>query len=281
MNPSWTVTTDDGCVLGGVVTEPQGPVVGEVLLLHAMMVDARTLDRPKGRGLASVLASRGFRVHRADFRGRGMSTRVTDWTYDDLVYRDLPALLGRFEVAPWVMTHSLGGHVTTASWASGRVKPRGLVGLASAPWSSAVEHSRRRTLKKYASLGLMAGATRLAGRMPARRLKLGTVDESGSYVQDLRRFWTSGVWADRAGFDWGRAMADLRGPVMYITSEGDTLFGHPEPSEQWARQCPSAKRVRIRHGDHGLVRAPDHMELGADDRSTPIWNLAADWMLRA
>jgi len=39
-----------------------------------MMVDRRSMDRPGGTGLASVLAAQGWRVVRADFRGRGVDT---------------------------------------------------------------------------------------------------------------------------------------------------------------------------------------------------------------
>jgi pimeloyl-ACP methyl ester carboxylesterase len=279
MTPDWTVTTDDGVTLGATVTEPDGPVRAEVLLLHAMMVDHRTLDRPRGRGLATVLAGRGLRVHRADLRGRGLSDRPTDWSYDDLVYRDVPALLGRFTTPPWVMTHSLGGHVTTAAWATGRVAPRGLVGLAASPWLSSTETSRRRMLAKHVAMGLVAIGGRVHGRMPARRYGLGTVDESHGYSRDLRRFWRTGRWSDREGTDWSVAMRGLRGRILYITSEGDTLFAHPDPTERWGAQAPTARLLRIRHGDHGLDRAPDHMELGADDRSAPIWHQAADFML--
>ena len=68
MKPDWTVTTDDGVVLGAAVTEPAGEAVGDVLLLHAMMVDARALDRPVGAGLAIL-------------RRMGMGARSRRWSW--------------------------------------------------------------------------------------------------------------------------------------------------------------------------------------------------------
>ncbi|MEZ4237677.1 MAG: hypothetical protein R3F59_16325 [Myxococcota bacterium] len=87
------VDTADGWSLGVQVHEPPGPARGLAIVLHAMMADARSMDRA-GRGLASVLAERGLRVWRADLRGHGHSGPWPDeggrWTYDDLVRRDLP-----------------------------------------------------------------------------------------------------------------------------------------------------------------------------------------------
>ena len=47
--------------------------IGAALLLPAMMVDRRTMDRPPGRGLGSTLAAAGWDVYLGDFRGHGRS----------------------------------------------------------------------------------------------------------------------------------------------------------------------------------------------------------------
>ena len=278
MRADRTVETDDGVLLGLKHTPAVGERRGTVLLLHAMMVDARTLDRPEGNGLASTLADAGWSVWRADFRGRGMSDRPPDWTYDDLVQHDLPALVSAMPERPFVVTHSLGGHVTTAAWSTGRVTIRGLAGLASAPWMSSLEPSRRLRAKKHAAMGFLSTCTRLAGRMPARRLRFGSVDESAGYVADLARFWRSGRWASRAGEDWGAAMRDLRGPFLQVTSDGDRLLGHPDASIRWAKRVPTAHCVRLCTGDFGIDHPPDHMELGRAARMQPVWRWMSSWM---
>ncbi|MCA9570073.1 MAG: alpha/beta fold hydrolase [Myxococcales bacterium] len=279
MKPDWTVTTDDGVVLGAAVTEPAGEAVADVLLLHAMMVDARALDRPVGAGLASTLAARGFRVHRADLRGRGMSPCPMGWTYDDLVYRDVPALvshLGR----PWVVGHSLGGHVTAASWASGHVDLEGLVGLAANAWLRDAEPDRLRRAKKALGVLALDVAARGLGRLPARRIGMGPVDESGPYAHDLASFWRRG-WRDREGRDWEADLASLRGRMLFVASDGDALLAHPAGAEGFVRHAPNVELLRVRHGDFGLARAPDHMGLAVDGASRPVWEAVADWMLHA
>ena len=83
-----------------------------------MMVDRRTMDRPKGLGLASVLVAHGFAVLNMDFRGHGESVLRTrrSFSFDDIVRNDVPALVfalrDRFPDLPrFLVGHSLGGIV--------------------------------------------------------------------------------------------------------------------------------------------------------------------------
>ena len=79
--------TTDGHQLVADLHLPEGSPKGLALLGHAMMVDRRTMDRPKGHGLASVLVSRGFAVLNVDFRGHGESVLHTglSFSFDDIV----------------------------------------------------------------------------------------------------------------------------------------------------------------------------------------------------
>jgi len=269
MRPDWTVTTDDGVKLGVKTTEPVGPCRGELLLLHAMMVDARSLDRPHREGLASVLAAAGYRVHRADLRGRGMSEVPADWSYDDLVYRDVPALCGALG-RPWVVGHSLGGHVTAASWAMGSCEIAGLVGLGANVWMPSLEPSRRRRMAKRLAMGLLDLSLRRYGRIAARRVKMGPVDEAGGYGRDLLRYWREDRWADRSGRDWLGALSGVEGPSLFVLSRGDRLLAHPVGARRWADNIPGAEVWELDAGGH--------MALGVDGESAPMWRRLAEWM---
>ena len=118
------VSTADQWTLEMDVLPSEVPPRGAVLLLHAMMVNRGTMDR-RGKGLASILAARGWQVYVADFRGHGGSgPNVKDgggWSYDDLVRYDVPALVAaiRQRHEPgfplFIVGHSLGGHVALAS----------------------------------------------------------------------------------------------------------------------------------------------------------------------
>ncbi|MCB9676771.1 MAG: alpha/beta fold hydrolase [Alphaproteobacteria bacterium] len=281
MKPDWTVTTEDSITLGAKVTPPVGEPVGDVVLLHAMMVDARSVDRPPGAGLASTLAKAGFRVHRADFRGRGMSRGPRDWTYDDLVYRDVPALVGHVTAAhgtPWVVGHSLGGHVTAASWATGSCDIAGLVGIAANVWMPSLELSKRLRAKKAAGMVLLRASLRLFDGIAAKRAGMGPIDEAPGYGRDLAGFWKKDFWGDRTGRDWSAAMRTLEGPMLSVISRGDTLLAHPAGARAWAEQAPGCEVWEIRDGDHGMAAAPGHMELAVDGGSVRLWEAIGRWM---
>ncbi|XP_027101939.2 triacylglycerol lipase 2 isoform X1 [Coffea arabica] len=105
----FNVRTDDGYILSAQRI-PEGLAGGggssrpPVLLQHGVLVDGMTwlLNSPQ-QSLAMILADRGFDVWIANIRGTRYSRRhVTldpskpefwNWTWDDLVMHDLPALL--------------------------------------------------------------------------------------------------------------------------------------------------------------------------------------------
>ncbi|MGZ3406752.1 MAG: alpha/beta fold hydrolase, partial [Polyangia bacterium] len=118
----FSVACADGWVLRGEIVVAAPPVAVAVVG-HAMMVDRRTLDRPRGRGLVSSLAARGVACVVADLRGHGRSgpraDEGGDWSYDDLVEHDVPTLVAfarsRFPDLPLTCVgHSLFGHVSLA-----------------------------------------------------------------------------------------------------------------------------------------------------------------------
>ncbi len=286
MKPDFRVTTDDGVSLGLKTTDPTmdpstGPC-GSVLLLHAMMVDARSLDRPPGAGLASTLADAGFVVHRADFRGRGMSKGPLDWSYDDLVYQDVPALVKavteRDGRKPWVVGHSLGGHVTAASWGQGRCDLAGLVGIAANVWMPSLEPSRRRRLAKGAGMAAARVSLKLFDGLAAKRIGMGPVDEAAGYGADLVRYWRSDAWTDRSGVDWLEGLSTVDGPMLAVVSDGDALLAHPEGAIRWARHIDDCTVWRVADGAHGMLSPPGHMDLAIDPMSTGLWRDIAEWM---
>ena len=164
------VETSDGWVLDVDRRDPRGMRKGAVVLLHAMMVDRRSMDRPRGQGLASFLSNAGWEVYLADFRGHGESgpdpKRGGSWTYDDLVYKDVPALVAaaRENGGPvYVMGLSLGGHVSAASAGARACDPDGLVLMSANVWMPRLEPSRRMGRRKGVRMAVFGLITRLRG----------------------------------------------------------------------------------------------------------------------
>lgn len=283
------VRAADGWRLSACKVPHRGARRGAVLALPAMMVDARTLRARRGRGgrrapgLAESLADHGLDVVVADFRGHGGSgpaAPVGSWTYDDLVYRDIPALadLARGEGPLYLLGHSLGGHAGAAAAVSGAVDVDGLVLLASNVWMPSLEPSRRRALRKGCAMAAFLAVSRAAGRFPSRRLRVGSVDEALPYVEDLARFWREDAWRDRRGRDWLAEASGFSRPVLQLTGRADTLMGHVDGVRAWTRAFPRHEVRHVGRGDHDLPFDPDHMGIAADPRSAPLWSAIGRWL---
>ena len=286
-----TTRTADNVELSAGVVRPQGAPRGVILAGHAMMVDARTLDRPLGQGLASTLAEQGYVVLAADFRGHGQSgTPVAQggrWTYDDLVFQDFPALLALArQVAPGskcaVVGHSLMGHVAAAYLGRHPSAPvHALVAMASNLWMKNRESSLRRRLRKSVDIATLAAFVRWRGHFPTRRLRMGTADESAGYKQQLIGTYTDSQWRSTSGaVDDQAGLARIRIPLLAIIGKGETYWCTPESVNAFYHPVPQNLYTfwHVGAGDHGLTHDPGHMDLVTDRRSTPLWRAVAHWL---
>jgi predicted alpha/beta hydrolase len=262
-------TTTDGVALGAVHLPATGPRVGAALCLHAMMVDHRSF-RPGRNGLPDRLAAAGFDVWVADLRGRGLSPCDVPWGYDDLADRDLPALVAALPRPLLIVGHSLGGHVAMASAA--RADAYALI--ATNVWRPSLEPGRRRRLAKAAAMNGFLALTRARGRFPARRLRMGPVDEPRAYVEDLVRFWREDRWAGTR--DFTATLPEVKAPVLSILGAGDRLMGHHVAARRWIAPVPGAE-VRVVGRATGLPWDPTHMGLVTDARSSAVWDDIAAW----
>src|SRR5438094_1239524 len=118
--------TSDGVTLRIQRVRATAPRRAVIVCLHAMMTDGRYFGARRDRGFAASLAAAGIDVLVSDFRGHGRSVppsaRRDDWSFDDLVELDLPAIVttacaasacGPGELA--ILGHSLGRLVATAA----------------------------------------------------------------------------------------------------------------------------------------------------------------------
>lgn len=279
-----SVTTDDAWTLRGD-RRGDGPVVA--VLGHAMMVDRRTMDRPAGQGLASELAARGIEVLSFDARGHGQSGPGADiggsWTYDDIVRRDVPAMIaaGR-EVAAGrrvvLVGHSLIGH---AALIHAGLDPRrtadGIVALAPNLWAPHLERSAARRALKAASLRSWLAVTRAKGFFDTKGLGLGNTAEARAYVEQFWTMWRTDRLASPDGVvDYEDALGEARVSVLGVSSDGDRLFAHPDSVDAYLGLMTAAdvEHRRLRGPD-----APDHMGLVTSSRSHALWSEVADWIL--
>jgi predicted alpha/beta hydrolase len=278
-------TTPDGWRLGGELHLPPGRTRGVVLLLHAMMVDRRTMDRG-GDGVVATLLDAGFAVLNADFRGRGLSgptpKQGASWGYDDLVLHDVPTWVTAARDAvpglPMALVgHSLGGHVSLATAGAGLLNVDAWVGFAANIWLPQLEPDPALALRKALSLLLFAAASVPKGRFPSRRARRGPADEAGPYVRDLCGFWVADRWRGHTGQDWLAGLQSIQIPCLSLLGAGDHLMGAPVAARHWAEHVPGMT-VEEWGFRTGLTFDPGHMELVTDPRSRPAWARVGNWL---
>lgn len=121
----FTLTADDGVLLGAAVHEPAGPARGNVVILGATAVPRVFYDR-----FAAHLAAHGLRVVSFDYRGVGASRhgslRGNDATMTDWARRDAAAALAWVKAEHpgervYLVGHSFGGQALGVCDALGEV----------------------------------------------------------------------------------------------------------------------------------------------------------------
>jgi alpha-beta hydrolase superfamily lysophospholipase len=278
----FAVACADGWVLAGEVVVGAPPVAVAVVG-HAMMVDRRTLDRPRGRGLVSTLAARGIACVVADLRGHGTSGPRAgeggDWGYDDLVEHDVPTLIAfaraRFPSLPLACVgHSLFGHVALAHLARhSDADIDGLVLLAVNVANPSWDARSVGALQRRAAIELMGILGRIFGRLPVRRFGYGSDDEAAA--RRLRLLGGAGV----------RRSADprhrRRRRSLHVSAVGRarhrrTRARRALPRRRTRRRAALRRRLARSHG--ARARRARAASLGSDGRVHPVHPPLADAM---
>jgi predicted alpha/beta hydrolase len=283
------VETRDGWKLSVAIREPESARAVAVLT-HAMMVDRRTMDRPAGAGLASVLASRGIVAINADLRGHGQSGPTAregaSWTYDDVIASDLPALVGyarrRYPALPIVSVgHSLGANASLlAAGLFPDRAPDAIVALAPNLWAPRFEPSVRKRIEKGAALLVWAAVTAPRGYYDSRAFRMGSAAEPWPYVRQFLDFYFTNAprSADRA-YDYVEALHRVEVPVLAVSSDGDALFARPPAVTRFLGEISRA------HVAHRVITAseidppPDHMQIVTLASCAPVWREVAAFVL--
>lgn len=273
-----TATTVDGVRLAIDRARAVGPRRGVVICLHAMMTDGRYFGARRVDSFAHTLAAAGLDVLVPDFRGHGRSRPPTagpdDWSFDDLVELDLPAIIAaaarESACAPADLTlvgHSLGGLVTIAALGTHRIPPIKRVLLAStAVWLLGAHGPRHRR----ALMSTYRHVTSLLGRAPIRALRIGSADEARTYVRQLTGWTRSARWTSLRGVDYLAAARDITVPVLPFVGAGDWMCT-PADASGFAGHIHGAAPVRIVGRAQGDALDPNHFELFTRRELAPLW----------
>lgn len=262
--------TADGVTLHLERVAAVGPRRGVVVCLHAMMTDGRYFGATRDGGFVRELAAGGFDVIVPDFRGHGRSELRAgrdDWSFDDLVELDLPAIVAAAGCPPSelvLLGHSLGGLVAAAALGVGAIPSPRLVMLAATNvWLG-------ETPKRRALMQVYRGITRVVGKAPIRALRLGTADESATYVKQLTGWTRAGRWTSLRGVDYAQRLATVETPVLPFVGAGDWMCTPPD-ARGFVKPLPNAAPVRVVGVQHGDGLDPDHFALFTKPALRPLW----------
>lgn len=135
--------TDDGFELALYRRRPVEQIYEEpVILCHGLGANRYNLDWP-GHSLADCMLEAGFDVWICELRGSGNSSRPrlfnklsSDWTFDDILERDVPAVIAKVREitgSPKVLWagHSMGGMLIYAHLGKGAEDVKAAFALAS------------------------------------------------------------------------------------------------------------------------------------------------------
>lgn len=283
-----TLTTDDGWKLHADVIAPPNPVAVAVLG-HAMMMNRRRLDWPNEHGLATTLAQHGILTLNADLRGHGDSTpragREVDWSYDDIVFQDMPALIAaaRKQVPdlPLVLIgHSLFGHVAAAYLGINPGAPvDAVVGLGANVWLEKLEPNRLRWWRKRLFTEVIGAIIAIFGYFPTRLLRQGTDDEARTYFEQIRTWVRSGRWTTLDERDYLAAMRDAEMPALNVVGGRDDFLCVPVNAENmWANWGGRFVQWVVDEG-WGLDYVPGHIGIAMNPACRPVWHKIAGWIL--
>jgi alpha-beta hydrolase superfamily lysophospholipase len=263
---------------------------GVVVCLHAMMTDGRYFGArtPSTGSFAGALADAGLDVVVADLRGHGRSVppdaRRDDWSFDDYVELDLPAIVTAAARASdcsiadvSLLGHSLGGLVAAAAIATGRIpRPRALVLVASGVWLGGGSAS----LRRRAAMAVYRTVAARLGYAPIRALRAGTADEPRSYVEQLAGWARTGRWTSRRGADYLAALNTIDTPTASLVSARGDWMCTPRDAGELAGRIATAAPMRVVGRAHGDALDPDHFGLITRGELAPLRRWIADALVR-
>jgi predicted alpha/beta hydrolase len=282
----------DGWKLSVLELQPAGPPIGVAVVGHAMLVDRRTMWRPDRPTIVGTLLERGFRVLVPDQRGRAGSgptpAEGADWSYGDLVEdtEAYVALARRLapELPLFLVGHSLFAHTSLAYLGQHPEAPVDAhVAFVMHMWNRRWEPNWFIWIQQrfYNALAMLIVA--IFGYFAARRMRMGSADESKTCFQWYDDYVKRNYWGTPQGVDYHEGLPRIRCPVLHVVSDGDRISGRPSQALRFTAALGERRQV-LHLGPHCVEPAlrgarPTHMGVITHAGSQPIWEWVAGWMV--
>lgn len=283
---------DDSYRLCLLELAPTVPANGRAIVcFHGIFADSRTFwSAHDPQRAATWFTARGYRVFLADFRGHGRSPAPPGrwrWSFDEVVRADVPAFLAfvaaRHAGPTFVLAHSFGGCSVHAALALRPALQAGLAGVASI--ASALNDYTDGPWRKRWQFPLAGAVSAMLGRMPARRLGMGSADEPGPLMRQFVRWSLQGSFRSADGStDYWPLLRAVRLPIWTCAATADTYYSTPARVRKFFDHLGSEDRsFRIFGREQGDPCDFDHFGLvmGADAMRIVLPVIAAWFDARA
>lgn len=263
----------------GAPTPTEPPVV----LLHGTFCQRSFWVSNKGDGLGPFLRARGYDVWIPEVRGHGRSprdARYRDWSAEDQILRDLPAVQRLVEHetgrrAHWV-GHSWGGVAILGGLGVGSLDPTRIAStvVLGANITEGDEWLRR-PLPRAAAWTLLT----VLGRVPAGLMKLGPEPESRGYMLDFLR-WKGprSQWVTRDGEDYWQGIRRAEVPLLAFAAANDE--SDPVPGcRRMFDEYGGDKEWVLLGVDQGFSKDYGHVEMIVSKAAADeVWPRIGDWL---
>ena len=287
-----SVSGGDQLHLKRIYKDKKNPGV-PVFMLHGEVEDGKIFYSSGRSGLANYLAEQGYDVFVADMRGKGKSWPTigprSEFGYHQVITEDIPAYIKAIvkrkgqQSQVWV-SHGSGGVLQLAYLAR--------FGQEHCPVDRMVHFGVRRKIsadnwkKRFVIDWLWSkAAERLVkwnGYLPARSLRLGTMDESSQSYHDSVSWAVNDQWLDpEDGFNYGEAVLACQLPAsLYFASAGELVFSHPNDVREFIHQLGQHDgRLVVLGAEGGNLQDYNHVDmlLHADAR-VDHFPFLIDWL---
>lgn len=264
-----------------------------LLLLHGAIENGRIFYSASGKGLAPFLARNGFDVYVIDLRGHGKSLppidRSSSFGQTEAITEDIPACieavrkLRGYVPQQWI-AHSWGGVLFSSVLARypGYAKQVGSLIYFGSKRTIRVWNIRRFLKVELVWKWVCPLACRIAGYLPARRLRIGSDNETAKSYRQSAAWVRHEAWVDSDdGFDYGAAVKKVSlPPIWYIAAKNDHALGHPRDvrdfmasaGKQQCRYTLLSRQEGNRH-DYDHINMLTHPDAVADH-----FPLVVEWL---
>ncbi len=247
-----------------------------VVLMHGMFTDRRFWLSERGIGLAAYLAEHGHPVYILQRRGLsdGPDCVGARLGLAEHMAHDIPAMAALVaerhgRPAFWI-GHSFGG-VTAARGLARHVAPDAIAGLV----LLASQYEKAKRMLDWPGNLVTRGLARLRGRLPARAVGLGPVDEPAAAAIDACDWVARGRRSSIIRDD----LARLSCPVLAISGNADKV--DPTPGcRAFVDATQSLDTTFMEAGTaHGYAQNYDHPGIVVSkDAQREIWPVIGDWL---